>query len=148
VHPTKALVSSLFQTTQKGQKMKLSSLVTQIAATLLTSVAPIVVQANELSQRSDLAAARHDNLLQNRWLNQFGAKAHVVPLCNDGLGSASQLLSLSTCATLASIPSQVAKPAVMSLRISQIKRNRTAWNAIAYRALCDDCFHHRVGKGM
>jgi hypothetical protein len=113
--------------------MKLSSLVTMIAATVLTSFAPIVVQANELSRRSDLAAARHDNLLQNRWLNQFGAKAHVVPLCHDGSGNPSQLLSLSTCATLASIRSEVAKPAVMSLRVSQIKRNRAAWNAIAHR---------------
>lgn len=113
--------------------MKLSSLVALIAGTLLTSGAPIAGQANELNQGADSAAAHQDVFVQNRWLNQFGAKAHVVPLCNDGPGSTLQLLSLSTCVTLSSFHSEPATPAVKSFRISQIKRNRAAWNAIPRR---------------
>ncbi len=113
--------------------MKLSSLIALVAGTLLTSTAPIALQATELNQRSNLAAARQDNLIQSRWLNQFGARARVEPLCNDGPERTLQLLSPSTCATLSSFHSAPAKPAVKSIRISHIKRNRAAWNAIPLR---------------
>ena len=113
--------------------MKLSSRVALVAGTILISAAPIAGQANELNQGADSAAPHQDGFVQNRWLNQFGAKAHVVPLCNDGPGSTLQLLSLSTCAILSSIRNEGSKPAAMSFRISQIKRNRAAWRAIPRR---------------
>ncbi len=113
--------------------MTLSSLIALVAGTLLTSAAPIAVKATELNQRPNMSAARQDSLIQNRWLNQFGAKARVEPLCNDGPGSTLQLLSLSTCAALSNFHSEPARPAVKSVRISHIKRNRAAWNAIPRR---------------
>ena len=132
-HPIGVFVASHFHTTRKGHPLKLSSLVALVVGIMAACAAPIAGQANALSQDSNLPAAHQNSLPKNRWLNQFGANAHVEPLCNDGPESTLQLLSASTCATLSSFHSEPAKPAAISFRISQIKRNRTAWNAIPRR---------------
>jgi hypothetical protein len=113
--------------------MTRSSLIAIAIAFGLVGTAPSVSLATDLAPRQNLEATKQTIKTQNRWLRQFGANAHVDPLCSQALSQTTQVLSSSSCLALSRFQVAPIRIAARSVRVAHIKRDRAFWNALSRR---------------
>jgi hypothetical protein len=97
----------------------------------LIGATPTTASATDLAPRLNLETTQQAITIQNYWLDRLGADAQVEPLCPHTGDQTTQILSPATCAALSAFQAEPVRATTRSVRIKQIKRNRTLWNSLS-----------------
>jgi hypothetical protein len=113
--------------------MTRSSLIATVLVFGLMGATPTVSSATDALSRPNLETRKQAINFQDRWLGQFGANAHIEPLCPERHSEVTNVLSPATCSLLAQLYVEPVRTQVRSVRVSQIKRNRAIWYSLSHR---------------